>query len=107
MADKIEIDEADFLAGLYVDMESLNLSSWGKVRLLGLLMNLICKHEGRFVWPDKLAAMFNTIQATQADHQLDRELDDAVFMTHIWELADLKKQFPDQHHDLPKGPQYG
>ena len=103
--DRIDMNEAEWLHTMYLDMEQFDLSPWGKVRLLGLLMNLICKHEGRAVFQEKLSAMFDKIQGTQIEHQLDRELDDAVTMEHIAALAETRREFPD-HTEFHKGPQF-
>lgn len=103
--DRIDMNEAEWLHTLYLDMEQFDLSPWGKVRLLGLLINLICKHEGRHVLAKKLSNMFDKIQATQIDHEIDREIDDGLTMDNIAALAETRREFPD-HTEFHKGPQF-
>ena len=91
MSRKLPIGQVDYIIALYCELHGLGLSPHEMIRTLGLLMHKICTHEGRALTAGFLADIFDKCQAAQIEHEINKELDDGLLISHLHQLAEEKR----------------
>lgn len=78
--------QAEVLFTIYQDITAAEPEPRDKVRLIGLLLHLICKHEGRAIPPAYLHDIISQCGHTLIKHRMDAELESGAVILGLMEM---------------------